>query len=733
MGNKGKKLFYFSLMGSLFLSLVGCSVKGEKNPDEKQVATEAPIYERSTSQFKLLQDANPYMIECTQNGFYYFAMGEKEAEENTDGDGELEIVYQFFHQTYDGKDAIPFCEVTNGVVRDFSGVAKDSGNGLTILLYGDEACILEFDEAGDHCGKIVIDKRFNNIEEIMELLALPDGGFVIGMGDDVFCLNADGQITKTFQLEGTMSKLIARSENELFAVVMKNEEGSIGQCLAKLNVQKEKVEVVKDLEKDLMGLFVFEDGFVSVYGDRVIFFHPDKEDEEVLIDLNKQSLLASEMQYIFGNREEIKIVSMNEGYEGCLFALKEAIGIEGTDNSKEPEEQLYAPDGRRIVRVAVPQEYYYQIEFHAKKYNQTSEKVYVEVERFEGSLETFLGKGNRPDVIMLNDQTEVASYVQKDAIVDLIPLFQAQEKYSLEGVIPKVRELLGVENGDGMYAMVLNFRMLLRTSDGMEYDSNGKCDAVSYLKWYDKFMTENEIDGLRNIEFLLYANIVSFYDENLAEGLFTTEAFKELMQTYKYVYDRHKGDMDSYTVQMEKGYKVVEIAIGPRWYATYCCQQMTEPNVKMEGLPGLDGENHVYMKFEYPMSIMSTSECKEEAFDFIMYYNSLTELLMVGNTESVYGKSGNTTARFSVYEEILKQEIYESELPYLSSDIFFTDEQKAQLKDLIDSAVSNTKTQNDIYTMLMEEMDVYLKGGKDLDSVCEILQNRAELYMKEKK
>ena len=38
MGNKGKKLFYVLLLGSLLLSLVGCSVTGEKNGDEKQVA-----------------------------------------------------------------------------------------------------------------------------------------------------------------------------------------------------------------------------------------------------------------------------------------------------------------------------------------------------------------------------------------------------------------------------------------------------------------------------------------------------------------------------------------------------------------------------------------------------------------------------------------------------------------------------------------------------------------------
>ena len=77
MGNKVKKLFNFLLLGSLLMSLVGCSVTKEKNGDEKQASTEAPIYERSTSPFKISEDANPYMIDYGEKSFYYFVMGRK--------------------------------------------------------------------------------------------------------------------------------------------------------------------------------------------------------------------------------------------------------------------------------------------------------------------------------------------------------------------------------------------------------------------------------------------------------------------------------------------------------------------------------------------------------------------------------------------------------------------------------------------------------------------------------
>lgn len=720
-----KKLFYIFTVVLLFLA--GCSFpvgeNRERIPDEKQTAAEAPTYERSTSQFRLAEDANSYMTDYAQNGFFYFVMGEN--------------VYQFYYQTYDGKDAIPFCVITDGYVRDFSGVTKDGGLRLAVLRIGGEASILEYDEAGNNCGKAVIDGMFNNLEEFSKLLARPDGGYAIGMSDKVFLLDSEGQITETIEVDGIVRELYAVGENELFATVEKNEGRSSALCLTRLNVQKSQMEMARNLPSDLMGLFAFEDGFVSVLGDRVIFFHTDKEDEEVLIDLNRQSLLASQIQYVFGNREEIKLVSMepsDQGQKAYLFTLREKTAPEGTDGSKESEQELYAPDGRRIVRVAIPQGYPWQVEFHAKKYNQTSDKTFVEIERFEGSLEDFLGKGNRPDVIMFNDQTEVAAYVQKGVLTDLLPLFQGQEKYSLEGIIPKARELLGAESADGMYAMAGRFRMLLRTSDGTEYDSVGKCDGASYLKWYDNFMTENEIGGMGAMENLLYANVGAFYDENTAEASFTSGEFIELMEAYKDVYDRHKGDVDRGKAAAENGYTGREIAGGSRWYASYSCQQLTEGlNIKLEGLPGPDGENHVYMKLDYPMSIMSTSDCKEAAFDFIMYYNSLAEFLMMGDTEAAYGKAGNTGAFFSVYEEILKEEIYESERPYSSigGEFYFTEEQNGQLKYLIDCAVSDTKTQRDIYDMLMEEMDAYLHGGKDLDNACEILQNRAELYLKE--
>lgn len=703
-----KKLFYILTLLILFVMLAGCSPSGEEKPGDRQPETSAQNYQRDTASFQLSEDANTYLADYTENGFFYFTMSE---------DG-----YHFYEQTYDGKAAVPFCVVEDGIVRDFTSVTMDGKCRLAVLCTGEEARVLEYDEEGKLVRENVIDESFNDLEKIVRLYAWRDEGFVIAMAGDVFILGADGQLTETLQLDGTVRDFCGAREDALFVTVENEETGSNELCLMKLDMRKRRADVVRKLQSGLVKVFAFEDGFLSIFEDRAVFFREGENAEEVLIDMDQQGILASQIQAVFGSREEIKLVLTDQEREAYFMTLRPST-----------EQQLYASDSRKIVRVAIPQEYVYQMEFHVKKYNQANDKSFVEVERFEGSLEDYLGKGNRPDVIMFHDQTEIAAYVQKDALVDFCPLFQKQEQYSLDGIIPKARELLGIENGDKMYAMAGRFRLLLRTSNGTEFDSDGKCDCVTYLKWYDDFLTGNEIGGLGEIEKVLYANVDVFYDEDRAEASFTSEEFAELMQTYKEVYTRHGGDSGQKIVTADKIHG--EIARGPRWLASFSRPELTDPDIKIEGIPGVDGVSRIYMRLDYPMSILSTSDCMEEAFDFVMYYNSQDELLVKGDTEAAYGKSGTTTAFFSVYEEALKENIYESERPYITLDgieYFYTDEQNARLKAQIDSAVPNTKAQSDIYGMLMEEMEPYLKGGKELQAACEILQNRVELYLAER-
>lgn len=662
------------------------------------------------------------MVEYTEEGIFYFVL-------DRESDG-----YHFYYQSYDSTEPIHICTVSDGIVNDFSGVTINGQNHLSILVTDGHTSILNYSETGTLMEEITLDDHSSELSDAtVEFLALQNNDYALGSGEYVYLFSSTGQYLKSVKIEGIVRELYQNEESSIYVLVEDTGKGDYSFELVKLDPINGQILASSEAPNGVLSVFPFEDGFVTIYDDAVRFSHFDTEESITLIDMIQQSLLASEIKFISGSRSEIRLLSVGDDGIGYAITLAASEKEQEDENLPKPDEDIYTSDGRRILHVAVPRDYVYQIEFHTKKYNQICEDYYVEVERFEDTLEYYLGKGKRPDIIMFSDHTELDEYVKKGALVDFLPFFDNQNLYSLDGISQKVKELLGNGDINHMYGMTGKFRLLLRITGGSEYDENGSCFSSQYLKWYDAFLTEKEIAGMGSLENLLYANVGFFYDEESAKATFTSEEFKALMQKYKEVYSKHNGSIEYSSIMSERD---SGIANGPRWYASYRYSGAVDPSVKTAGIPGIDGNDYVYMRLENPMSILSTSDCQEAAFDFIMYYNSQYELLMKGDLEGSYGKSGTTYAIFSAYEEYMNRDIYESEKPYVTFDnveYYFTDEQSATLKEHIMSAIPETKTQKVIYKMLMEEMEPYILGEKELDTVCNILQGRVELYLNERK
>ena len=716
----------------MVLLLAGCTKENKsENPyphNNVKAADDAPTYERKVVTYPLAKDANPYAIKCGENGFFYYVLGANDEGENA---------YHFFYQPFDGTPYVSFGSVDQRYVRDFAGSTVGGKTQLFVLCTGERAEILEFDGSDKPVREMLVDNEFNDLESFPQLLIRQGGGYVIGMSDRTYFLDGEGRTSGSSQLNGSVSSLLASSAGEIYAVTEKNENGKVLRLLERVREGKKQSETVRELAEDAYGVYAFEDGFSSVYSNCMTFFTVGKTEEEAVIDFDRQSIVASQIRGVFGNMKEIRLFSLDVSSSErkarmfTLFPIEEKKETNKTE--KKEKQEKYAADGRRIVRVAIPDSCGFQVEFHARRYSQESDAAVIQVERFKGTLEDYLGKGNRPDVIMFTDHTELDAYVQKGVLVDMLPMFEAWDSSELEGMIPKARELLGNGSEDVMYAMANRFQLLLRTSNGEELDANGKCNAVDYLKWYGDFMADMEYGGMGTLENVLYAYLPHYYDEDSpAKAYFTSLGFMDLMKTYKTLLEEHGGPVSaSYGSNSQK-----EIAKGPRWQSTYRRYELTEPGISMEGLPWADGSSRIYIRLCDPLAILSTSECPKEAFDFISYYTSLRLPLMKGEPEGDYGKGGNTEALFSVWGKYLREEIYESERPYGyyedHTGAFFTEEQSEHLKQLICDAVPDTKTQRDIYEMLLEEMDAYWQGGKTLESACEVLQNRAELYLKER-
>ena len=111
-----------------------------------------------------------------------------------------------------------------------------------------------------------------------------------------------------------------------------------------------------------------------------------------------------------------------------------------------------------------------------------------------------------------------------------------------------------------------------------------------------------------------------------------------------------------------------------------------------------------------------------------MYISNLKYHLCKGNPEWTYGRAA--TPMFSVIQAYT-DEVYDDGLEY-QGGFFYTEEQLSQLRYLFDVAETDTLARKVIFDMMMEEMDPYLNGNKDLDSACEILDSRVRIYLQER-
>lgn len=714
--------------------LIGC---GSQNPsEESQPIQELPFYSRKATHVSLAEDYNPYMLEYSENGLFYYSRHERALDDSDEYISETSLYYQ----NYTGEMAeAPFVVFTDSIVKDMKTIKRDGNTHLLVLWLDTQAHISEYDEQGNLLKTVVIDDYFNDTTCFPILGGQFAEQYLIGLENSIFLLSEDGTINKNVTLPGTFRDCLTDSNNTIYILTEEMEDQKTKVFISSLDLTGGKIDKLREVPGNGNNCFLMADNRFMTLSDEYLYVYDlDEANDTPIIDLRKQSILASQVQYACGTAENLYLVSVDEldPSQGIyLFAFSQSDAI--PEENGNSQEDLYAEDGRRIVRIAVPSEYPIEIEFHVTRYNQISNVAYVEVNRFEDSLETYLGKGARPDIIMMNDLTDVSRYTEKNLLCNLVPLFDSSEDYSLSDILPKAREILG--DGDNMYAFSGRFRLLLRISDGTEFDNNGNCSTTDYLMWYSNYLNDLEITGIGKAELLLYAAISSFYNENTREASFTSGEFKALMQAYKELLSTHRGKVEQSPYDI--GFTVEGIAKGPMWYTMLAnLWYLTAPGSMLEGLPAPDGSSRIIASVDYPLGILSTSEYPEGAFDFIMYFSSLNEHLYRGYGAEGYGKYATATAPLSTFVDVLQKEIYETELPFCalkgntagSIDFFyFTDEHKNKLTELIENSVIDTEARQVIYGFLLEEMAGYLNGSKSLDECCVILQNRVQLYLDE--
>lgn len=735
----------------LLAFLVGCKKK-ENSFSEPEIDCDIPVLNRVISIINPEEGFNPYIMEWGKHGFLYYVQ-DYEDEGKTAEEKDSVSTYSVYYCSYDKQiENKKICSFDNGLIRAFSFVEKDGKENIDIFLLEEAAHILEYDLDGNQIRDVVLENLFNNIDFFPVMLPLEDDSFVVAIEEELYLVNSQGKVDRVTKVDGTVSKLLNAGNGVIYAVFC-DENGEY--MLGKLNSSSGLTISCRALPSNVGLVSVLDDGSLATFSDRYLYFiNMSENEDEKVADLLKQDILYSLIRSISGSKEKIIVAGMDLAVpdDGIyIFSLsdKEAVSDNSTDivfsNKGETEENPdFFDDGRPIVHVAVPESCSVDVQYHAGKYNQKSQKCYIKIDEFEGSVEDYLGKGARPDAFFLQDQTEIMPLVERGIIESLSPLLEERTDFDISGMIPNAVNVLGDEKN--LYALASTYELILRASDGTEYAEKEKLSTVDYLKWVKKYSEEHEISckDIANLEAVFLASIADCCDIENGTVSFDSQYFREVLEAYRDVKNSKIGVAGSLTMD-EYGVVVSSVGRGINMTPYVGISSfLGYPNCKYLGLPAKDGKEKVYMQLDNPLVISASSEKKREALDFMIYFEQIDEYLNKGGDPYALGKTYNTYGRFSVFEDKLKQNIFETEQPFAAEKdnqnssgslkfFYFSEENKENIRTLIDSAEPITKWQMDIFDILTEDLEGYVLGDIALEDYVRVLQSRASIYMSERK
>lgn len=144
----------------------------------------------------------------------------------------------------------------------------------------------------------------------------------------------------------------------------------------------------------------------------------------------------------------------------------------------------------------------------------------------------------------------------------------------------------------------------------------------------------------------------------------------------------------------------------------------------IKGYPSADGQPLAYINSP-ALSIMSTSESKEGAYEFLEFY----VLYMSDTINRIMDKVGElwTVER---YLEQNREALLGAD-PDMDAFCVYSERQLDEVMDFIPYAVLKDYSRSDLYERVWEEVEPFLEGQIDVDTVCGIIQSKVQLYLDE--
>ncbi len=752
-GGMGRAAVWAAFCCMLLLS-AGC---GGKQNEEAAVKSKEHVYRSEAVDIEEIQDGSSINDIQVRNGRIYITAYHWVPEEEGGG-----TTLRIFSQDLDGTDR----KVTQLDVADdssYSQIIPDGeGNYFSIwnhyyeddsdpdnYIWVDEYYLVKLDGAGNELWKQRLTGENPDAYWVEKMLLLEDGRILLSDTDGLSLYDAEGSRTGEVKLQKGIDSysLFQAGDGKVVLRYYSPESGK--DLLNELNVDTGELSQDYSLPGGSGGYGVMYPGKgydFLVVGDGSIY------------------------GYNLGDTEMTEMMNFIDSdlmnyYINCLFALSETefYGVVDDEDGESVLTKFTKVDPKdvkdKIVLTLGCNGFDWDIRTQVVAFNKASEEYRITVEDYSkyntdedytigfSRLNTDIASGKVPDILMLQSDMPVDSYISKGLFEDLYPYIDKDEAMAREDFFPNVLSLY--ETDGKLYRIAPSFTVF--TVSGKTADV-GPEPGWSLEDLYQVMAGKPE--GTQVFSEMTRGNLMSygmqmsgeqFIDWKTGKCSFDSEEFIGLLKFAGQFPEELDEDYygENFWENYDSLWREGRVLLEPLYLSGFSSYNFDKKgtfgeDITLIGFPGSKG-NGAALSGNMEMAMSSKSGNKDGAWQFMRYF--LTEEYQ-GKMDYQWPlsleqaeKLGQEAMKTPTYEDI-DGNIVEEDQTYMVGGVEVTITPMS--REEVDGLLAYVKTVNQFYSnneallnIVMEEAEPYFAGQKKAEEVAGIIQSRVQIYVNE--
>jgi ABC-type glycerol-3-phosphate transport system substrate-binding protein len=418
------------------------------------------------------------------------------------------------------------------------------------------------------------------------------------------------------------------------------------------------------------------------------------------------------------------------------------------------------PD-KKLLKVASLYQDYYLIRY-IRNFNKTNTEYQIELKDYSSDTNSNFNQivtnfnndiiaGNIPDVIYLNEQVPYDSYVSKGLMMDLTPLFEKDTDLKLDMLVPSMVEALSVDGK--LYSIAPYFsaqtligkESIFGNTTGLSLSElEEKAAEISGAKLFSSTMTRNEF-----LDMFVYNIMGNYVDKETGECYFDTPEFESLLELAKTFPEEFNYDNYDWMAE-ENAYRYNKTLLNFGYVSDFRSVVNTEIRtfddaISYLGYPAQEGETGILAYLQGEVGIMAKAKNVDGAWDFVkgfVTYRDPNEngspsqrgmFPIIQSELELYAKEAMERPFYFDYET--REKVYydnttwvnDAEVPVPNN----TEADNAKVFALIDGISTVHRTDNELQTIIEDDIKAFFSGQKSAKETAAIIQNRASTYIAE--